>query len=659
MTENIDNKSEAERVQENTAFDDIEFLNFIFGLSHLGYWKWDATLDSLIVSDSFKKGIEIVKSGTHYKIQDFWNCCHTDDLEAIQSQFDNCKNNNENIDIDVRVRSVDSQSWLWMRLQCEKLGGNKKERIVLAGSLTNINEAHILKQSLQQQSTELRFIFDHVPAKIWYKDNQNKILRLNKRAADSMGISIEEGEGRDTYELFPEMAKKYHQDDLKVIESGMPLIGMIEEYTPKGAQRGWVRTDKFPYKDPITGEQTILAMAVDVTKQLDIETELRLKKEALDEAVRGLEQSHDRFSLATKGSSVGIWEWPIQGQTPVYWSPVYYNLLGYEDKEILASYDAYRESVHPDDEEMFFDELERCIGTQKKLKIETRIRHKSGSYRWFLVSGEGEWDDDGTPLRMIGSIMDIHDLKVEQFKSEAYLDKLEDANKELENFAYVASHDLKAPLRSMDNLAVWIEEDLGVAIPAGVSEKLALLRGRILRLEDMLKDILAFSYAGKKQTEAEELDMQALIDEIIVWLSPKAGIIIKKSSNFPKIVAVKTMMEQIILNLLSNAIKHNAGNKAVIQIEGFETKDTYKIIVTDNGPGIDEKYRDYVFELFKTLKPRDKVDGSGIGLSIVKKIVESMGGKIWIESAEHGKGTAFHVQLPKVVLDNPIIAPEV
>ena len=81
--------------------------------------------------------------------------------------------------------------------------------------------------------------------------------------------------------------------------------------------------------------------------------------------------------------------------------------------------------------------------------------------------------------------------------------------------------------------------------------------------------------------------------------------------------------------------------------------------MTDNGPGIDEKYRDYVFELFKTLKPRDKVDGSGIGLSIVKKIVESMGGKIWIESAEHGKGTAFHVQLPKVVLDNPIIAPEV
>lgn len=412
------------------------------------------------------------------------------------------------------------------------------------------------------------------------------------------------------------------------------------------------------------GQSSILGgTIIDISETVELRrklsqqsSELRENESDLNQLISDLKTSNERFNLATTGSSVGVWEWPIQGDTPFYWSPVYYELLGYEDQEITASYDAYRESVYKEDEEAFFDELLLCLKERRSLRVETRLRHKSGDYRWFLVSGQGQWGDDGQPIRMIGSIMDIDDLKISKVKALAYSKKLERANKELENFAYVASHDLKAPLRSMDNLAVWIEEDLGDRATVDISQKIALLRGRILRLEDMLKDILAFSYAGKNLTQPEELDLDLLLDEVMLWLSPPPNFKIVRALKLPKIKMVKTMMEQIFLNLISNSIKHHTKSHGIVIIEGFEVEDGTEFIITDDGPGISGKYYDYIFELFKTLRPRDKVAGSGIGLSIVKKMLDSINGKIWIGPGKSGTGTAFHFFIPNTIILSPLIS---
>lgn len=153
-------------------------------------------------------------------------------------------------------------------------------------------------QTLQSNEREMTFIFDSVPARIWYKDDKNIMLRTNKTAAASMGITVDQAEGADTYELFPEMAKKYHEDDLAVLNSGSPLAGIIEEYIPRDGERGWVSTDKIPFVNEVTGERNLLVVSTDVTSLKTQEITLQELNEELEQANDGLRQfayvaSHD------------------------------------------------------------------------------------------------------------------------------------------------------------------------------------------------------------------------------------------------------------------------------------------------------------------------------------------------------------------------------
>lgn len=153
--------------------------------------------------------------------------------------------------------------------EIEDLAGRFNSQI----DTTGIDE---IKNQLHKKTQELQLIFDNVPVRIWYKDDKNRILKLNKVAADSMGMRVEDAEGQDTYDLCPEIAEKYHKDDLEVMHSGKAKLDIIEEYIPKDGERGWVRTDKVPYEDPDTGERTIFVVAQDITERKN--TELDLKK---------------------------------------------------------------------------------------------------------------------------------------------------------------------------------------------------------------------------------------------------------------------------------------------------------------------------------------------------------------------------------------------
>ena len=501
-----------------TAQTDFEFLNLMSESPSFGFWKWTVEDNRLSVSNSLKQMLPIGLDTENLTIEDLWTWLHPDELLELQEDIQRSIQSNSFIKKDIRLRLKDAKEtpYIWMQLSC-RIKKEDDGQTCLAGTLIDISETVALRQTLKQQKTEFQFLFETVPVKIWYKDNNNKILRLNKQAAASMGISVEDGEGADAESVFSEMAKKYHNDDLKVLNTGKPMTDIVEEFTPLKGERGWVRSSKFPYADPVTKDTSVLIMSVDITAEKFIEDALEQKKQELQTASQ----------------------------------------------------------------------------------------------------------------------------------------KLENANKELENFAYVASHDLKAPLRSMDNLALWIEEDLGSDITKGTAEKLALLRGRVRRLEDMLKDILAFSYAGKDVSRPEYLDIDELLDEVMLWLSPPPSITITRAPDLPHIKMVKTMMEQIFLNLLSNAIKHNPKKNGEITIESFAVKGGTEFVVTDDGPGISERYHDYVFQLFKTLRPRDKVAGSGIGLAIIKKMLDSIGGDIWIEVPPSGVGTAFHFLIPEVIERGP------
>jgi signal transduction histidine kinase len=223
--------------------------------------------------------------------------------------------------------------------------------------------------------------------------------------------------------------------------------------------------------------------------------------------------------------------------------------------------------------------------------------------------------------------------------------ELERSNRELDQFAYVASHDLKAPLRAISHLANWVSEDAHAVLPAASQEHLAKLHRRIQRMEQLLDDLLAYSRAGRMEYSPERVDAAALVKDIIETLSPPPGFTFTVYEPMPTFVTVRVPLETILRNLMANAVKHHDRTDGQVRVSTQDQGDVIQFDVSDDGPGIAPEFHQRIFEMFKTLHPRDRVEGSGVGLAIVKKTVESQGGMVQVMSSV-GEGATFRFTWP-------------
>ena len=206
--------------------------------------------------------------------------------------------------------------------------------------------------------------------------------------------------------------------------------------------------------------------------------------------------------------------------------------------------------------------------------------------------------------------------------------ELQRSNQELENFAYIASHDLRSPLRGIDQLASWLTEDLQEEVGKDSSAHLRLMRGRISRMEQLLDDILAYSKAGKLKGDVSMTDINQIVERAFDLLNTTPTFRLMSECPLPTIKVNSIPLEQVFRNLINNAVKHHDKATGQIGVRYTALKNMHQFEVVDDGPGIGAEYRDLVFTMFKTLRPRDEVEGSGMGLAIVKKIVEAQGGSI-------------------------------
>lgn len=226
--------------------------------------------------------------------------------------------------------------------------------------------------------------------------------------------------------------------------------------------------------------------------------------------------------------------------------------------------------------------------------------------------------------------------------------RLAQTNKELETFAYVASHDLKSPLRGIAQLSTWIEEDLAEKEFTEVDKHTVMLRNRIQRMEKLLDDMLIFYRAGKVDGKTIPVDVAHMASELFEIQNTKSGIRLELGNNLPEFETLGTPFEQILRNLFSNALKHHDRDQGVIRLDSRDINaHFYEFSVSDDGPGIPEKFQERVFGMFQTLKPRDELEGSGMGLALIKKLVETYGGTISVFS--EGRGCRFTFTWPKVI----------
>jgi PAS domain S-box-containing protein len=295
--------------------------------------------------------------------------------------------------------------------------------------------------------------------------------------------------------------------------------------------------------------------------------------------------------------------------------------------------------------------LERQPHYERALAGETVSYESTGAAGneagYFRFSYRPSFDDSGNVRGIFSMATDISALRKVQLELEAKQAELMRSNKDLEQFAYVASHDLKAPLRAIELLVQWIAEGLAGYDANNVQENLGLLTKRTQRLNRLLDDLLAYSRAGRKVGSHRMTDSHAMVLDVVQMMNPPAGISISIEGKLPAFKTHATPLEQVFRNLIGNAVKHHPGPQGRIVIACQEESDRYVFAIGDDGEGIPAQYAERVFEMFQTLKPRDQVEGSGMGLAIVNRIVQWQGGRVWFEPAPSGKGTVFKFQWQK------------
>jgi len=224
---------------------------------------------------------------------------------------------------------------------------------------------------------------------------------------------------------------------------------------------------------------------------------------------------------------------------------------------------------------------------------------------------------------------------------ELILEKLKRTNEDLESFTFIASHDLKTPLRGIDNLVSWIVEDEDSSLSEESLHNAERLRTRVKRLENLLDGLLEYSRLGRMEVQETSVDTLSLCNDIAEYLAPPAGIVISVSDQLPTLTTSKTALETVLNNLISNAVKHHDREKGKISVFAEDLGDQIRFSVSDDGPGIDPMHHKRIFEAFQTLSPRDKVDTSGIGLALVARLISTAGGTCEVLSDVDKRGTTM------------------
>ena len=278
-------------------------------------------------------------------------------------------------------------------------------RRAFTGIIRDISELKQAYQMLEHKQYENEMIINTMPAMVFYKDANNKIVRLNQHAAESMGGRIEDFEGKQTEDLFPEMAEKYLQDDLEVINSGQPKLGIVEEYMPLDGQLRWVRTDKVPQYDEHGNAIGVLAMALDVT--------------ATEQLRDQLEESDQRFNMALSAAGVGIWDLNLETGKAI-WNEQLHTVFGIPPGTFGGSFEAFIEMVHPDDRDRMKKASQRSIEWDDPYYQEFRILHPDSQYRFLASRGNVYRDEEGRAIRMAGACWDITESKLSELAEKRH-----------------------------------------------------------------------------------------------------------------------------------------------------------------------------------------------------------------------------------------------
>jgi len=354
-----------------------------------------------------------------------------------------------------------------------------------------------------------------------------------------------------------------------------------------------------------------------------------------------LEAQKEKYSNIIANMKLGLMEVNTEDEILMI-NQSFSEMSGYSEEELLGKKGIEVYKLKSQEEVINNENLKRKKGISNSYQLE--VKHKNGELRYWLVSGAPNYNLNGEIIGSIGIHLDITQFRALEAQKEKIHKELEKSNNQLHEYAHIVSHDLKSPLRSIDALTSWIKSDNEGKFDEVTLQNFGLLDTTIETMEKLISGVLKYSSAGSNVQEDEDVDLNDTLINLQKTLFIPENIYLSVLNKLPIVKGDKTKFEQLFQNFISNAIKFSDKEKGIVEIDYKDNNTFHQFSIRDNGIGIEKKYHDKIFKIFTLLNKRK--DSTGIGLSIVKKIIDLYEGDIWLES-EPNIGSVFYFTIKK------------
>jgi len=501
------------------------------------------------------------------------------------------------------------------------------------------------EKRLRKGEEKYRAMFDQSVTGLYLHDLKGNIVEANQMACEQVGYTQEELLDMTVFELHPKrgdtvnMPREEIKRQWKQWEPGQRYTLEAEHQRKDGTIFPvYISTGKLRYED----NELLLAVVHDVTE--------------FKQAEKALLDSNKLLAKSQEIAHVGSWILEVEDNR-LTWSDEVYRIFGLQPGNFKATYEAFLEAVHPDDREkvdrVYKDSLKK---DKEGYDIEHKILHKhSGEVRYVHEKCTHERNREGTVIRSIGIVQDITERKQFEMELKEMQNELEErvkertaeleqANKELDAFTYSVSHDLRAPLRHIIGFSQILLEDYSTQLEQQASDYLKRMSASAMHMSNLIEDLLKLSRVTRQELEREPVELSALIRAYLNELCEKEPERCVETVIAPDqiITGDTALMRLAITNLLDNAWKYTtASNPARIEFGVIEEEAGKVFYIADNGTGFDMNYADKLFTPFQRLHSNPEYTGTGIGLSIVSRVIKKHGGNIWVDS-KPGEGTTVY-----------------
>ncbi|MEG4216259.1 PAS domain S-box protein [Microcoleus sp. Pol14C6] len=551
-------------------------------------------------------------------------------------------------DVEISWNRVELQDEMMNYCICRDISDRKR----------NEAERQQAEQALRESETRFQAFMNHSPAPAWITDENGVMLYASQTYLNTLKLPTDDVIGKSIFELYPAAFAQQYLDNIQTVAQTNELIETIEIAPRRDGTLGEFLVYKFLIPD-LPGQMLVGGVAIDVTRQNQAET--------------ALQRSEERLMLALEASGDGLWDWKIE-TGEIYINSYYQEMLGYKPGELVIDVNVWEQMIHPDDKFWVFEALYSNLqDSSLKYAFDYRVRCKSGEWKWIANYGKVvAYDEDGKPLRMIGTHKDISDRKQKELALQHAMEAAEAANLAKSTFLANMSHELRTPLNVILGFAQVMTHD--PSLTPNQKQDLQTIRRSGDHLLSLINDVLDLSKieSGHCTVEQSGLDLIALLHSLRNMLAERASskgldLCFEIAPEVPQFMLVDAQkLRQVLLNLLSNAIKFTDRGSITLQVsieaDGTgalsTTRPILQFVVADTGLGIASVELDTIFDAFVQAQAgKRSTGGTGLGLTISRKLLELMGGKISVSSTV-GQGSTFTFTLPVSPISGVNVTPE-